>query len=141
MLFPIAIERGDDEHAYGVAVPDLPGCFSAGDTLEEALANVREAIEGWLEVAVEHGDPIPEAKTVESHVDNPDYAGWIWAVVDIDVTPYLGKSHKINVTLPDLLVKQIDDFVAHNTGDKTRSGFLARVAMQELARARTKNAD
>ncbi|MBZ9557290.1 MULTISPECIES: type II toxin-antitoxin system HicB family antitoxin [unclassified Modicisalibacter] len=136
MLFPIAIERGDDEHAYGVAVPDLPGCFSAGDTFEEALANVREAIEGWLEVAVEHGDPIPQAQTVESHIDNPDYAGWIWAVVDIDVTPYLGKSHKINVTLPDLLVKQIDDFVDHNPGDKTRSGFLARVAMQELARAR-----
>jgi len=46
MLFPIAIERGDEAHAYGVAVPDLPGCFSASDTFEDALANVREAIEG-----------------------------------------------------------------------------------------------
>ncbi|GGC78620.1 hypothetical protein GCM10011382_05800 [Vreelandella lutescens] len=67
-------------------------------------------------------------------MDNPDFTGWIWAVVDIDVTPYLGKSHKINVTLPDLLVKQIDDFVARHPGDKTRSGFLSRVAMAELAR-------
>jgi len=43
MLFPIATERGDDDHAYGVVVADHPGCFSADDTFEEALANVREA--------------------------------------------------------------------------------------------------
>lgn len=65
-----------------------------------------------------------------------DFEGWIWAVVDIDLTPYLGKSHKINVTLPDLLLKQIDDFVTGHPGDKTRSGFFACVAMAELTRAR-----
>lgn len=43
MLYPIAIELGDDTHAYGVTVPDIAGCFSAGDTMEEALNNVREA--------------------------------------------------------------------------------------------------
>ncbi|ANF56112.1 type II toxin-antitoxin system HicB family antitoxin [Halotalea alkalilenta] len=136
MLFPIAIERGDDTHAYGVAVPDMPGCFSAGDTLEEALANVHEAIEGYLEVQTEYGEPLPQAHSIEHHLGNPDYEGWIWAVVDVDLTPYLGKSHKINVTLPDLLVKQIDDFVASNPSDKSRSGFLSRVALAELARAR-----
>lgn len=136
MLFPIAIERGDESHAYGVVVPDLPGCHSAGDTFEEAFANAKEAIGGWLEVAVDYGDPIPEATTIETHMDNPDFQGWIWAVVDIDLTPYLGKSHKINITLPDLLVKQIDDFVDSHPGDKTRSGFLSRVAMAELAKKR-----
>lgn len=59
MLFPTAIERGDEHHAYGVAVPDLPGCHSAGDTFEEAMANAKEAIEGWLEVAVDYGDRFP----------------------------------------------------------------------------------
>ncbi|MGS2742951.1 type II toxin-antitoxin system HicB family antitoxin [Halomonas sp. LS-001] len=136
MLFPIAIERGDEHHAYGVAVPDLPGCHSAGDTFEEAMINAKEAIEGWLEVAVDFGDPIPEATSIEHHMDNPDFESWVWAVIDIDLTPYLGKSHKINVTLPDLLVKQIDDFVASHPGDKTRSGFLSRVALAELARTR-----
>ena len=41
MKYPIAIEPGDDKHAYGVVVPDLPGCFSAGDTLDEAMDNAR----------------------------------------------------------------------------------------------------
>lgn len=136
MFFPIAIERGDEQHAHGVAVPDLVGCYSAGNTFEDALANAREAIEGWQEVAVEVDEPIPEATSIEHHMDNPDFAGWIWAVVEIDVTPYLGKSHKINVTMPDLLLKQIDDFVARHPGDKTRSGFLLRVAMAELTRTR-----
>ncbi|MDL3986047.1 type II toxin-antitoxin system HicB family antitoxin [Shewanella xiamenensis] len=34
MLYPIAIETGDSKHAYGVVFPDIPNCFSAGDTLE-----------------------------------------------------------------------------------------------------------
>ena len=37
MLYPIAIEKGSATEAYGVIVPDIPGCFSAGDTFEEAL--------------------------------------------------------------------------------------------------------
>lgn len=46
--YPIAIEPGDDRHAFGVVVPDLPGCFSAGDTFDEAIENAREAIEQWM---------------------------------------------------------------------------------------------
>jgi predicted RNase H-like HicB family nuclease len=42
--YPIAIETGDATHAYGVAVPNLPGCFSAGDDLVQALDKAREAI-------------------------------------------------------------------------------------------------
>ena len=45
MRYPIAVEKGDETHAYGVIVPDLPGCFSAGNTLDEAIVNAKEAIE------------------------------------------------------------------------------------------------
>lgn len=45
MLYPIAISMGDDEHAWGVDVPDIPGCFSAGEDLDDAMAMAREAIE------------------------------------------------------------------------------------------------
>lgn len=85
MKFTIAIEPGDDEHAFGVVVPDLPGCFSAGDTLEEACVNVREAIESHLAVLVDEGIPIPGHSPLAVHQANPDYAGWIWALVEIDM--------------------------------------------------------
>ncbi|WP_260851368.1 type II toxin-antitoxin system HicB family antitoxin [Halomonas sp. C22] len=95
------LEKRFEGHAYGIIVPDLPGCHSAGDSFEEALANAKEAIDGWLEVAVEYGDPLPEATSIEHHMDSPDLTGWIWAVVDIDVTPYQDKSHKINEVHPN----------------------------------------
>jgi predicted RNase H-like HicB family nuclease len=44
MKFAIAVEPGTKKAAFGVAVPDLPGCFSAGDTVEEAFDNAREAM-------------------------------------------------------------------------------------------------
>lgn len=50
MKYPIAIEVDDETHAYGVVVPDLPGCYSAGDTLDLAYENAKEAIAGWIEV-------------------------------------------------------------------------------------------
>lgn len=43
-------------------VPELPGCMAHGDTQESALANVKEAMQLWLETAREFGDPIPEPK-------------------------------------------------------------------------------
>jgi len=45
--YPIAIEIGAGEAAYGVVVPDLPGGFSAGDTLDEAVAGAEEAAAAW----------------------------------------------------------------------------------------------
>lgn len=56
MRYPIAIEHGDDKHAFGVVVPDLPGCFSAGDTIDEAIDNVKEVIELWIETVIDEGD-------------------------------------------------------------------------------------
>ena len=45
-----------------VCVPDLPSCFLAGDTLDEAMENAKEAIELWLEVAIDDGMAVPEPK-------------------------------------------------------------------------------
>ncbi|RFA24317.1 hypothetical protein CAI21_22085 [Alkalilimnicola ehrlichii] len=137
MWYPIAVEVGDGETAYGVVVPDLPGCFSAGDTFDEAILNAREAIEGHIENLAEHGEEIPKASDVSVHMGNPAYRDWVWAVVDVDVTPYMGKSQKINVTLPELLIKRIDDQVARDPAYKSRSGFLADAAMKELRRERS----
>ena len=98
MLYPIAIEPGDENTAFGVVVPDIPGCFSAGDSLDEAMKNAVEAIESHLELLAEDGAEIPMATTCAAHSGNPDFAGWCWAFADVDVTPYLGKAEKINVT-------------------------------------------
>ena len=50
-----------EEGGFWAEVPALPGCVSEGDTLDETLANIREAAEGWLEVAAERVSAEPEA--------------------------------------------------------------------------------
>ncbi len=98
MLYPIAIEPGDEQHAFGVTVPDIPGCFSAGNTLDEALSNAREAIDLHLSGLEEDGEDIPAASTVQSHAGNPEYAGtsgpWSrW------IRPFEGHGYRV-VTIP-----------------------------------------
>lgn len=130
MKFFIAIEPGDDDHAFGVVAPDLPGCFSAGDTLDEAFDNAKEAIELWCETVIEDGGKIPPGKTLAEHQANPDFLGWVWSVVDVPVERYLGKAEKVNITLPSLLLAWVDDYAQKH--GMTRSGFLAQAARQAM---------
>ena len=58
--FTIHFEKAT-EGGYVVSVPELPGCISEGDTFSEALAMIKDAMEGWLYVAARSGDPIPKA--------------------------------------------------------------------------------
>lgn len=131
MRYPILIHQEGDS-AYGVTVPDIAGCFSAGDTLDEAIQNAQEAIVGHLSLLAEDGEIAPVASSFSKHAANPDYVDGMWALVDVDVTPYLGKSEKVNVTLPAFLIKKIDDAVNAGKG-KNRSAFLAESAIKALA--------
>ncbi|MDR6542950.1 putative RNase H-like HicB family nuclease [Acinetobacter bereziniae] len=132
MLYPIAVEKGSDVEAYGVIVPDIKGCFSAGDTFEEALSNVKDAIADHLEILAEDGEEIPLASEVSKYLNDDEFKGFIWAVVDVDVSRYLGKAEKINVTLPSRLIRLIDDKVGKDKQFKSRSAFLAAGAEKML---------
>ena len=62
MKFNVTIDR-DEDGAWVVECPSIPGCFSQGDTREEAVTNIKEAIKLCLEVRSERGMPL----TVETH--------------------------------------------------------------------------
>jgi predicted RNase H-like HicB family nuclease len=130
MKFIIAIEPAAEGTSYGVVVPDLPGCFSAGDTLDEAISNAHEAIDLVCETMIEDGLDIPLGKTIAEHQKDPEFAGWVWAMVDVPVEKYLGPAEKINITIPRLLLSRIDEYA--RTHGATRSGFLAQAARQVM---------
>ena len=125
MRFPVVL-HSDDGIRFGVTVPDLPGCFSAGDDFDKALDSVKEAIELHLEGLVEAGLEIPVPLAITAHRENPDYADGIWATVDVDVSRFDGRAEKINITLPRRLLFRIDEHVRSHGA--TRSGFLADAA-------------
>lgn len=127
MKYPIAIELGDKTHAFGVVVPDLPGCFSAGDTLDEAIDNAKEAIELWLETVIDDNGAVPEPGSISQHQANPEFSGWVWAVVSIDLADLSDKAERVNITLPARVLRRID--AAAKDAGESRSGYIARRAM------------
>jgi predicted RNase H-like HicB family nuclease len=130
MRYAVAIETGDAKHAFGVVVPDLPGCFSAGDTLDDALTNSREAILLHLEGLLDDGQPFPAPTPIELLRKKRNYRGWAWAVVDVDASELGDKAARINITLPHRILRAIDAH-AKKQGE-TRSGFLARAALDAI---------
>ena len=127
MLYPVAIERGDADHAFGVVVPDLPGCFSAGDTFEEALVYVREAIELHVEGLLDAEEPVPVPSHVDALLNDPDLKDFIWAFVDVPADALDNTIERVNVTFPRRVLHAID--LAAQRHHKTRSAFLAEAAL------------
>jgi len=76
--YPALVERAKD--GFGVLFPDVPGCISAGDTVEEALRDAAEALEGHIELLIEYDEPVPEPGPPDTAV--PD---WLAGEADIVV--------------------------------------------------------
>jgi len=138
MKYAIVFVYDDKKSNYQVSVPDLPGCAITEKTIDVGMEEITKSIKSHLAILAEYGEKVPNAKALESHrqnyiLENPHtFSQAFWAIVSIDITPYLGKSHKINVTLPELLIAQIDDKVSKSADYKTRSGFIASACITEL---------
>ena len=132
MRYPIAIEPGTETRAFGVVVPDLPGCFSAGDTLDEALAGAEEAAAAWIDAALDAAQAIPAPTSLEAIRRNPDFAGWTFAVITLDPALLDDSTERVNITLPRRVLKRLDA-LARAAGE-SRSGYIAHLTLEEPRR-------
>ena len=81
MKYPIAIEPGNHADAWGVIVPDLPGCFSAADSgIDEAIDNAKQAIELWIETALDDNQDVPRPSSINALQKKKEFKGMIWAL-------------------------------------------------------------
>ena len=127
----IALIHKDPDSDYGVSFPDLPGCITAGSTLDEARAMAAEALSLHLEGLVADGEAVPEPSSLEDIMSDTENRDGVAILVDPPKSA--AKSVRLNITLADDLVELIDRHAeAHGL---TRSGFLARAARRELERA------
>ena len=131
MRYPVVIHK-DRKSDFGVTVPDLPGCFSAGETMEDALTSAAEAIECHLEGLLFDGEAIPDAQSIEMHQKNKDYACGTWALVSVDLSKLASKAKRINITLPERVLALVDE-QAKREGE-SRSGLLARAVLDYIGR-------
>ncbi|MEL6780215.1 MAG: type II toxin-antitoxin system HicB family antitoxin [Cyanobacteria bacterium J06597_16] len=82
MHYPVVIHK-DTNSDYGVTVPDLPGCFSAGQSVAESLDNTLEAIACHLQGLRMDGEAVPALSAISTHQQNPDFADGIWTFIEV----------------------------------------------------------
>jgi predicted RNase H-like HicB family nuclease len=125
----IALIRKDAGSDFGVSFPDLPGCVTAGSSLDEARDMAAEALALHLEGMAEDDEAIPEPSSLEAVMMDTINRDGVAILVPAPDRPV--KSVRINITLPEDVLEEIDRY-AESRG-LTRSGFLARAAKLAIA--------
>lgn len=120
--YPAVIERGPD--GFGVFFPDLPGCVSAGATVQEAALGAEEALNGHLAVSAEHGDEISDPSSLDAIERDPD-VDEVARILVRGERP--GRAVRVQVSIEEGLLARIDRVA------KNRSRFLADAARAALA--------
>lgn len=117
------ITRDTRTGQYEVEFPDLPGCVTVGDTVVEATANAKEAMDLWIEVSADHGDTIPEPTDVAA-TKAPKGATVVWVPA-----PPLRKSKAvaISISITERALRSIDTAAAEV--GLNRSTFIAHAAL------------
>lgn len=130
----VAVIEKEPDSAFGVWFPDIEGCFSAGDTLDEAVANAAAALRQHAEAMESAGHHVPPARSIDEMRHDVDVAAAVEGGAVLFAVPLLadaGRTVRINISLDKALVDQIDS--AADARGLTRSAFLAQAAREKIA--------
>lgn len=123
MKYPIVLHT-DNDHDYGVTVPDLPGCFSAGSSIEDAVENAKEAILCHAEGLLEDNEVVPgPSAVVDLSQFYPNEGKAFLAYVDVDLETIKGPARRINITVREASLRIIDSRASAR--GMNRSEYLA----------------
>jgi predicted RNase H-like HicB family nuclease len=124
----IGLIHKDAKSDYGVSFPDFPGVVTAGTDLDDARAMAEEALAFHIDGLIEDGEAIPEASSLEEVMSDRSNKGAVAILVAVKTAAV--KSVRVNVTLPEDVLAQIDSFA--NEKGLSRSGFLAQAAKKAI---------
>ena len=119
--------------AYGVTVPDLPGCTTAAATIDQALRRAVEAVRLWGEDALADGQKLPNPSSAEVLRADPEVAAALADGAVLAIVPLIldaGRPAKANLSLDAGLLAAIDEAAAAR--GLTRSAFLASAARDKI---------
>ena len=125
----IGLIHKDADSDFGVSFPDFPGLVSAGTSLDDARAMAEEALAFHIEGLVADGEAIPEPSSLEEVMNDPNNRDGVAILVAVKAEAR--KAVRVNVTLPEDVLEQIDRYAAAH--GFTRSGFIAQAAKKAMA--------
>jgi predicted RNase H-like HicB family nuclease len=127
MRYYHAVVHKEEDSAFGVHFPDLPGCFSAADALEDVIPNATEALSLWFEDEDTQAAPSPVEMIRAQAAD--DLAEGAFLVM----VPWIGRNTKparVNISIDRAMLDAIDAAAAMRR--LTRSAFLSEAARNEI---------
>jgi predicted RNase H-like HicB family nuclease len=119
--------------AYGITIPDLPGCTSGGSTTDEVLRNAVKAVRLWAEDAIADHEELPHPRTAEQLRANPEIAAALAEGAALAIVPLVldaGRPAKANLSIDAGLLAAIDE--AAQARGLTRSAFLTSAAREKI---------
>ena len=123
--YPAIVEKAAE--GYGVFFPDLPGCVSSGDTIEDAAKSAEKALALHVRGMVEDGDALPDPTPMDRIGQDADVIEAARVLVRIELP---GKIVRFNATMDEGLLSRVD--TAASAQGMSRSGFLADAARRVL---------
>jgi predicted RNase H-like HicB family nuclease len=137
MILYFAKLHAESDGGYSVEIVDLPGCFTEGDDLADAIRNAEEAILCHLDGMIADGEPVPDPDASGRSVVEPG-ALLVGIQVDLDKLAISNKTVRLSVTIPKRALALIDH--AAKLAETSRSGFLTQAALTYIERRTTKSA-
>jgi predicted RNase H-like HicB family nuclease len=125
----IAIIHKDSKSDFGVSFPDFPGCITAGKSIDEAKDMAQEALRLHIQGMMEDGDKLPAPLKLEEIMTDSDFADAA-AFLVVDVPDAKPKTVRVNITVPEMTLKQID--AAAKERGMSRSSFLVHAAQNAI---------
>lgn len=120
----------DNEAGYWCDFPDLPGCFSDGDNLEDLMKNAANALELWLESAIAHNEALPESSDAVELKKKAD-ASEFPVLLTVPVTGYLkDEPERINITSTKSKIAEITAFAKRVK--RTRSELMVNTTLDYI---------
>ncbi len=125
----IAIVHKDPDSEFGVSFPDFPGCVTAGQNIDEAKDMAQEAISLHIQGMLEDGDKLPVPSKLEEIMADSDFSDAV-AYLVVGVPDAKPRTVRVNITLPEMTLKQID--AAAKRRGMSRSSFLVHAAQNAI---------
>ena len=125
----IAIVHKEAKSDFGVSFPDFSGCISAGKNIDEAKDMAQEALTLHIQGMLEDGEQLPSPSRLEEIMDDPDYSDAA-AFLVVSVPDAKPRTVRVNVTVPEMTLKQID--AAAKKRGMSRSSFLVHAAQNAI---------
>jgi predicted RNase H-like HicB family nuclease len=128
MRYHIAVVHKDEDSAFGVHFPDLPGCFSAADTLDDVVPKAAEALALYAEDTT-----LPDPRSLDTLRKDKDVAAHLAEGAMLVAVPHIENDTRVeraNITMEAGLLRAVD--AAAKARNLTRSAFLAQAARHEI---------